>query len=62
MKLSEYIKEFYGGNNAAFARSQCSENRTVSRQNVRAWVKAGHIVINGSMYSLRRELKEVKSD
>ena len=53
MSLQDYIKKHYGGNQAAFAKSQ-----GVQPQQVTQWISKGFIVIDGALYSHRRDLKE----
>jgi hypothetical protein len=57
MKLIDHIAAHHGANQAAFARSQ-----GVQRAQVQQWIKMGCIVVDGKLYSPRRELKtnEVK--
>ena len=52
MSLLEHIKENYDGNQAAFARSE-----GVKRSQITQWINKGFIVVNGVLYSPRRELK-----
>lgn len=52
MKLTEYIEEYYAGNKAEFAR-----DNDVIPQHVTKWVNGDYIVIDGKLYSPRRELK-----
>ena len=51
MALIEYIKEHYSGNQAAFARAQ-----GVKPPQVTQWINADFIVVDGWLYSPRREL------
>lgn len=51
MKLTDYINEHHNGNKAEFARSQ-----GVQPQALNKWVNAKWIVLNGVLYSPRREL------
>jgi len=51
MPLQDYINKHYGGNQAAFARAQ-----GVARQQVTQWINADFIVVDGWLYSPRREL------
>lgn len=53
MKLIDYINKNYGGNKSEFARSQ-----DVLPQMVNKWLNGDYIVIDGVLYSPRRELKE----
>lgn len=58
MKLSDYIQKHYSGNQAAFAKSQ-----EVAAQQVTKWLNMNCIVVDGSLYSPRRELiKLAKKD
>ena len=50
MNLSDYIIKKYI-TQAAFARSQ-----GVTRQQVTKWINGDFIVVNGKLYSLRRDL------
>lgn len=52
MKLTEYIEKYYSGNKAEFAR-----DNDVIPQHVTKWVKGGYIVVDGIIYSPRREVK-----
>lgn len=52
MKLTDYIKAHHNNNQAAFAKSQ-----GVSPQQVTKWLNMGCVVVNGTLYSPRRELK-----
>ncbi|HDG1101530.1 TPA: hypothetical protein PCY80_000297 [Klebsiella aerogenes] len=52
MKLIEYIDKNYGGNKSEFARSQ-----GVLPQMVNKWINGDYIVIDGVLYSPRREIK-----
>ena len=51
--LSEYIDEFFGGNQAAFARAQ-----DVKRPQVTQWINKDFIVVDGALYSHRRDLEK----
>lgn len=53
MKLTEYIEKYHSGNKADFARVN-----EVTPQHVTKWVNGDYIVIDGVLYSPRRELKE----
>lgn len=53
MQLIDYIKAHYAGNQAAFAKAQ-----GVKPQQVTKWLNMECIVIEGVLYSPRRELKE----
>lgn len=53
MALLEYINTAYGGNQTAFATAQ-----NVQRPQVTQWLKKNFIVIDGVLYSPRRELKQ----
>jgi len=50
--LLEFIQLHFEGNQSAFGRAQ-----GVSRQQVREWVERDFIVVDGQLYSSRRELK-----
>jgi len=50
--LLEFIDLHFDGNQSAFGRAQ-----GVSRQQVREWVDKDFIVVDGQLYSPRRELK-----
>lgn len=50
--LLEWIDKHFNGNQSAFGRAQ-----GVSRQQVREWVDKDFIVVDGQLYSPRRELK-----
>ena len=52
MVLIEYIKNEHGGNQAAFAQSV-----NVKPQQITQWIKKGFIVVDGVLYSPRRDLK-----
>lgn len=54
MKLTEYIEKYYGGNKSEFARSN-----GVLPQQVNTWLKMECIVIDGKLYSPRRDLAPV---
>ena len=53
MKLTIYIKNEHGGNQAAFAQSL-----NVKPQQITQWIKKGFIVVDGVLYSPRRELNQ----
>ncbi|WP_419057413.1 hypothetical protein [Kluyvera georgiana] len=53
MKLIEYIEKYYSGNKSEFARAN-----EVLPQHVNKWLNGDYIVIDGVLYSPRRELKE----
>jgi len=55
--LSEYIDEFFGGNQAAFARAQA-----VKRPQVTQWLNKDFIVVDGALYSHRRDLEKKLAD
>lgn len=57
MKLTEYIDKYYGGNKSEFARAN-----GVMPQQVNNWINGNYVVIDGFLYSPRRELapKEIK--
>ncbi len=50
--LSEYIKDHYDNSQRTFADAQ-----GVKPQQVTQWLDAGYIVVDGELYSKRRELK-----
>lgn len=54
MKLIEFIKKYYGGNRSEFARAN-----GVTPQHVNDWLKGDYIVIDGRLYSPRRNLAPV---
>jgi len=51
MPLIDFIKQQYGGNQAAFARAQGVEPPQVTQ-----WINKDFIVVDGWLYSPRREL------
>ncbi|WP_336431675.1 hypothetical protein [Providencia sp.] len=51
MTLTEYINTYYAGNQSAFAKA-CE----VKPQQVTKWINGNFIVVNGELYSPRREL------
>lgn len=51
--LDEFIVKHYSGNKAAFARAN-----GVLAQQVTQWINSGFIVVDGVLYSQRRELKK----
>lgn len=51
MNLSDYINTYFGGKQADFARAE-----KVLPQQVTQWINKGFIVIDHTMYSVRREL------
>lgn len=51
MPLIEYINQYYGGVQAAFASAA-----GVKPQQVTQWLDGGFIVVNHTLYSPRREL------
>lgn len=53
MKLIDYIDKYYGGNKSEFARVN-----DVLPQAITKWIAGDYIVIDGVLYSPRRELKE----
>lgn len=53
MQLLDHIAAHYGGNQSAFARAQ-----GVPRQQITKWVNMGCIVVDGKLYSPRRELNQ----
>lgn len=52
MKLTEYIEKYFEGNKSEFARSE-----GVDQSQIHQWIGKGFIVVDGVMYSPRRELK-----
>ena len=50
--LKEYIERKHGGVQARFA-----DASGVQRQQVHKWIKGGFIVVDGVLYSPRREIK-----
>lgn len=55
MTLIEYIEQHYDGVKARFARAT-----GVERQQVTQWIDKGFIVVDGVLYSPRRELPSPK--
>ncbi|HGW6103708.1 TPA: hypothetical protein ACNIQM_001836 [Citrobacter werkmanii] len=55
MKLVDYINENYGGNKSEFARAN-----GVPPQRVTEWVNGDFIVIDGKLYSYRRDLAPIE--
>ena len=55
--LSEYIDKEFGGNQAAFARAQ-----DVKRPQVTQWINKDFIVVDGALYSHRRDLNNKLAD
>jgi len=55
--LSEYIDKEFGGNQAAFARAQ-----HVKRPQVTQWLNKDFIVVDGALYSHRRDLEKRLAD
>ncbi len=51
MKLDEYIDQHHAGNKSEFARV-CG----VTRQQITKWLAMGCIVVDGKLYSPRREI------
>ncbi|MEI7219106.1 hypothetical protein WCT79_19100 [Pectobacterium carotovorum] len=54
MNLIDYIKEHFGGNQAAFAR-----HMGVRPQKVQDWLNANWLVINNQLCSTRREIPPI---
>lgn len=52
MLLKDYIAEHFEGNQSAFAK-HCD----VKAQQVTVWLKKGFIVVDGVLFSPRREIK-----
>ena len=55
--LLEYIDKEFGGNQAAFARAQ-----HVKRPQVTQWLNKDFIVVDGALYSHRRDLEKKLAD
>ncbi|EFT7068470.1 hypothetical protein G6162_001526 [Salmonella enterica] len=55
MKLTEYIDKYYNGSKAEFARAN-----GVLPQRVTEWVNGDFIVVDGKLYSQRRDLAPVE--
>jgi len=55
MPLTEYIAMNFAGNNSEFAR-----HMGVDRQKVGLWIKSGWVVINGILYSPRRDIPPIQ--
>ena len=55
MKLLDYIQKHYSGNQRSFAKAQ-----EVAPQQVTKWLKMECIVVDGVLYSPRRDLASVK--
>ncbi|XUA17731.1 hypothetical protein ACQVA2_13715 [Citrobacter sp. OP27] len=55
MNLLDYIENYYGGNKSAFARAN-----GVPPQRVTEWVNGDYVVIDGKLYSYRRDLAEIE--
>jgi DNA-binding transcriptional regulator YdaS (Cro superfamily) len=53
MNLVDYINKQYNGSQAAFAKAQ-----GVKPPQVTQWLNKGFIVVNGVLYSPRRELNK----
>ncbi|HCI4281972.1 TPA: hypothetical protein NO555_005357 [Klebsiella variicola subsp. variicola] len=51
MSLDDYIKQYYSGVKAKFARSQ-----GVAPTQVSEWIRNGYIVVDHKLYSFRRDL------
>ena len=57
MPLKEYIALHFKGNNAEFGRHMgVITGLVVHRNDVGRWCKNGYIVVNGIMYSPRKEV------
>lgn len=52
MKLTEYIDKYFDGSKAEFARAE-----GVKPPQIHQWIDKGFIVIDGVLYSPRRDLK-----
>lgn len=52
MNLTDYIEKYFGGNKSEFARTE-----GVTPNYVHKWIAMECIVIDGKLYSPRRELK-----
>lgn len=55
MELAEYIEKYFNGNKSAFARHE-----GVDPSQVHQWIKMGCIVLNGKMYSPRRDMNPIE--
>lgn len=55
MTLRDYIEKHYGGSPSALAHAL-----GVQRQQVQQWLDKGFIVVNGALYSKRRDLPDVR--
>jgi hypothetical protein len=55
--LREYIDKEFGGNQAAFARA-----KGVKRAQVTQWINKDFIVVDGALYSHRRDLNKKLAD
>lgn len=53
MPIKDYIDENFEGNQSAFARFL-----GVQRAQITQWINGGFLVINGAIYSKRRDLPE----
>ena len=53
MSLLDYIKKEHGGNQAAFAKAQ-----KVKPPQITQWINKKYIVVDGVLYSPRRELNK----
>lgn len=56
MTIIEYVNANFNGNQAAFAR-----HMSVDAQTVRKWIRADWIVVDGALYSPRREIPALQS-
>lgn len=54
MHLTDYIAAYFGGNKAAFAR-----HMDVHPQQVTKWINDGWAIMDGRLYSPRRDIPEL---
>lgn len=57
MKLHEYIKKYYGGNQKRFADAQ-----GVKPPQVTQWLAKTMVVVDGKLYSFRRDLRKLNDE
>lgn len=55
MALIDYIQKYYAGNKSAFARAN-----GVPPQRVNEWLNGDFVVIDGKLYSYRRDLAPIE--
>lgn len=55
MQLIDYINSFYDGNKSSFARAN-----GVPPQRVNEWLNGDFIVVDGKLYSYRRDLSPIE--